>query len=162
MDDPSDIIGDCALYRGNAVEFLASMPDSHVDHVITDPPYSSQTHAGARTTRPGVGLTTVPIVTFDSITEDCFLTLCSEFVRVAKRWVILTCDWRHAAALERSGTVPVIRCGVWVKPDAAPEPDGRQFSCSIERGESGGTAAATTRSGHAQWNAETSIRRRSQ
>ncbi len=114
-DEPVTVV------HGDALAMMRALPDGCVDHVITDPPYAEKTHAGARTTRPGVGLTTVPIVTFDSIGDAMFLDLCRECVRVARRWVIMTCDWRHAAAAECDGRVPVIRTGVFLKPDAAPQ-----------------------------------------
>lgn len=119
--EPTNRIGDdCHLYLGDCRDVLASMADGSVDCVITDPPYAEKTHAGARGARPGETLTTVPIITFESIDDEAFLALCTECVRVARRWVLLTCDWRHSAAAERSG-LPVIRCGVWVKPDSAPQ-----------------------------------------
>jgi site-specific DNA-methyltransferase (adenine-specific) len=116
----TEAVGGCELHCGDAMRLLREMPDVSVDAVITDPPFAEKTHAGARTTRPGVGLTTVPLIGFGSIDDDTFLGLCSEFVRVARRWCVLTCDWRHSAAAFRSG-LPVVRCGVWVKPDAAPQ-----------------------------------------
>jgi site-specific DNA-methyltransferase (adenine-specific) len=113
-DEPVKVV------EGDAFDVLRSLPDASVDCVITDPPYAEKTHAGARTTRPGVELTTVPIVTFASIDDAAFLDLCRECVRVARRWVLMTCDWRHAAVAVLSDC-GVVRCGVWVKPDAAPQ-----------------------------------------
>lgn len=113
-------MADVRLAMGDAFEILPTLADGSVDCVITDPPFAEKTHAGARGARPGVGLMTVPIVTFDSIDDDAFLGLCAECVRVSRRWVVMTCDWRHSAAAFRSG-LPVVRCGVWVKPDAAPQ-----------------------------------------
>lgn len=118
---PTDVIGsDISLYRGDALAVLAAMPAGSVDAVITDPPYAEKTHAGARTTRPGASLTTEKLINFASIDDAAFLSLCAELVRVTRRWVLMTCDWRHAAAAERSG-LPVVRCGVWVAPDKAPQ-----------------------------------------
>lgn len=106
---------------GDALEVLPTLPDGCVDHVITDPPYSEKIHSGARSTRPGVDLTVVKLVTFASIDDDAFLALSRESIRVARRWVFMTCDWRHAARAEREMPLEFIRCGVWVKPDAAPQ-----------------------------------------
>ncbi len=108
------------VIEGDCLDILRALPDGCVDAVITDPPYAEKTHKGARSTRPGVGLKTVSLVTFDSIGDDTFLNLCRESVRVAKRWVLATCDWRHAAVAE-NGDCGVVRVGVWVKPDAAPQ-----------------------------------------
>lgn len=114
------------LILGDALEFMTMLDDASVDHVVTDPPYGEKTHAGART-RVITGRKAraeyagaVKSVTFDAIDAETFLTLCRECVRVARRWVVMTCDWRHAAAAENAG-LPVVRCGVWVKPDAAPQ-----------------------------------------
>lgn len=113
-------IGDCVLIHGDSRLILPTMADASVDHVITDPPYAEKTHAGARGARPGVSLTTVPLVDFESIDDEEFLSLAGHCVRLARRWALMTCDWRHSAAAFRSG-LPVVRCGVWVKPDAAPQ-----------------------------------------
>jgi len=96
------------------------MGDGSVDVVITDPPYAAKTHDGARTTKPGRDLTVTKLIGFECMTEDSFISFCRECVRLSRRWVVMTCDWRHAAAAEAAG-LPVIRCGVWVKPDAAPQ-----------------------------------------
>jgi site-specific DNA-methyltransferase (adenine-specific) len=108
------------LYEGDCLDVLPTLEPGSVDAVITDPPYGEKTHAGARTTRPGVSLTTEKLITFDSVDDAAFLSLCEACVRVSRRWVLMTCDWRHSAAAERSG-LPVVRCGVWVKPDGAPQ-----------------------------------------
>lgn len=111
----------CDIVHGDAFEFLRGCEDGRFDHTVTDPPYTERTHAGARGARPGVEFTPVPIITFDSIDDAAFLVLCRELVRVTKRWVVMTCDWRHAAVAEDDGRVPVVRTGVFVKPDAAPQ-----------------------------------------
>ena len=112
---PTDEFGGVRLYRGDCAPLLKSLPDGAVDHVVTDPPYAEKTHAGARTGRGDRSL-----VDFESINDEAFLAFCGDMVRVARRWVVMTCDWRHSAAAERSG-LPVVRCGVLVKPDAAPQ-----------------------------------------
>lgn len=114
------------VVEGDALDVLRSLSDGFCDHVITDPPYSEKTHAGART-RVITGRAaaeeyrgSVPVVDFDSISEGDFITLCCEFVRVARRWVVATCDWRHLVTAERE--IPeFVRFGVWVKPDGAPQ-----------------------------------------
>jgi site-specific DNA-methyltransferase (adenine-specific) len=111
---------DVRLIEGDSLAVLPTLESGSVDAVITDPPYGSVTHAGARGARPGPGFVTAPLVPFASIDVPAFLGLCRELVRVARRWVMMTCDWRHAAAAEEAG-LPVVRVGVWVKPDAAPQ-----------------------------------------
>lgn len=111
------------LHFGDGIEFMRQLPDGAVDHVMTDPPYGEETHKGART-RKGMSTGIVTegntLIDFDHITHEQFITLCTEAVRVAKRWVVMTCEWRHAALAEQSD-LPVVRLGVWVKPNAAPQ-----------------------------------------
>lgn len=113
------------VIHGDCFDVFAELGDGAVDHVFTDPPYAEKTHEGARSCIPlsevdqlGTGGKT--LVSFDSIDDAAFFHLCRESVRVARRWVLMTCDWRHAAAAAECG-LPVVRCGVWVKPDAAPQ-----------------------------------------
>lgn len=113
-DDPIVVV------HGDSLPILKRMADGSIDSIITDPPYAEKTHAGARSACPGVGLTTKKLIKFDSIDDDAFLSLCEQAVRISRRWVVMTCDWRHAAAAERSD-LPVVRLGVWIKPDAAPQ-----------------------------------------
>jgi site-specific DNA-methyltransferase (adenine-specific) len=115
--NPTDVIGDAVtLFHADCLDVLRHLPAGSVDAVVTDPPYSEVIHAGARTGRPDRSL-----VTFASITDGQFLDIARESVRLASRWVLMTCDWRHAAAAEREMPAAYIRCGVWVKPDAAPQ-----------------------------------------
>lgn len=104
------------LQLGDAFSLMSDMADGSVDHIITDPPYSEHTHQGARSKKD----VAKPFIDFDCFTDDQFLTLCEESVRLARRWVIMTCEWRHAALAEQSG-LPVVRLGVWIKPNAAPQ-----------------------------------------
>lgn len=104
------------LHHGDAFAYLSGLSDMMVDHVITDPPYGEQTHVGARSQKDIAN----SFINFKHFTDDQFLTLCTESVRVARRWVIMTCEWRHAVLAEQSG-LPVVRLGVWVKPNAAPQ-----------------------------------------
>jgi site-specific DNA-methyltransferase (adenine-specific) len=104
------------MILGDAFKLLPTMADASVDHVITDPPYSEQVHVGARTLKD----LDSKLVDFNSINEADFLQFCAEAVRIAKRWVIMTCDFKHIVAAQDAG-LPVIRCGVWVKPNAAPQ-----------------------------------------
>lgn len=117
---PEQLAPGITLYQDDCLDVFRLLGDRSVDVTITDPPYGEKTHAGALTTRPGVGLTTEKLVTFDCIDDAAFLLLCRECVRVSSRWVLSTCDWRHSAAAESSG-LPVVRVGVWVKPDSAPQ-----------------------------------------
>lgn len=133
-------IGDAVLYRGDCLEVMATLPDGCVDVAVTDPPYGEQTHLGART-----GTGNAVLVTFNSISEATFLDLCRESVRVAKRWVVMTCEWRHAAKLEESG-LPLVRLGVWHKPNGAPQFTGDRPGTGWE------AVAILHREGKKRWN----------
>jgi site-specific DNA-methyltransferase (adenine-specific) len=114
MDDEMKpvIIGNATLYLGNCLEILPTLPK--VDAVITDPPYSEQTHEGHLSNiaeRQELG--------FASISQASMLSLVSDWLAKAERWVIFTCDWRFMSALDSSKML--IRFGIWRKPDGAPQ-----------------------------------------
>jgi DNA modification methylase len=116
------------------------MDDSSVDVTITDPPYGEVTHKGAL----GKG-GKKKLITFDSISDDKFIKLTKELVRVTKRWVVMFCEWRHAARLEEYG-LPLVRLGIWVKPDGAPQFTGDRPATGWE------AVAILHREGKKRWN----------
>lgn len=105
---------DVTLYLGDCREVLPTL--GAVDAVVTDPPYSEKTHAGART---GGGAEI--LIDFASIADTEFVGLCDQCVAIASRWVIMTCDWRHAAEAERRLPEKFIRAGIWIKPNGMPQ-----------------------------------------
>jgi site-specific DNA-methyltransferase (adenine-specific) len=107
-------IGAATLILGDA--FIEMPKLDQVDSIITDPPYNPKTHKGARSAR---SLATSPI-DFDSLTEEQFIAFCAHAVALAKRWVVMSCAWQHAAQLEKAG-VPLVRLGIWHKPNSAPQ-----------------------------------------
>ena len=128
------------VIHADSLDVLKSMADGCVDHTITDPPYSDQTHTGARTS-----LKKKLITTFEGISAPLFVEIASELVRVTKRWVLMTCDWHHAAIAEAAG-LPVVRLGIWVKPDAAPQFTGDRPATGWE------AVLIMHRPGRKQWN----------
>lgn len=122
---PKSLPTDVKLIHGDAFQVLAEMDDGEVDVVLSDPPYSEQTHNGARTTkgksfRDG-GKSIKLLTTFDSISPEQFVLFAREAVRVAKRWVITFCDWKYVHLLEEVG---LVRFGIWDKPGSAPQMTG--------------------------------------
>lgn len=111
-----EVIGNATLYLGDCLELLPMLPK--VDCVITDPPYGEKTHSGARTDSGETKL-----IEFSSIDDETFQRVCKLSVEAARRWVIMTCEWRHAANAENAG-LPVIRVGVWIKPNGMPQMTG--------------------------------------
>jgi DNA modification methylase len=134
-----ETIGNATLYLGDCREILPSLPK--VDAVVTDPPYGQVTHAGARSAN-SLDRTTID---FGSITSIDLTSLCRALTVLAERWVVMTCEWRHAAALEASG-VPLIRLGVWIKPNGAPQFTGDRPGTGWE------AVALLHREGKKRWN----------
>lgn len=128
------------IYQGDCLEIMKSWPDQCVDHVITDPPYGEKTHAGAR---GGDG--DIKLIPFQSISQDKFEAITRRLLAVSRRWVIMICEWRHAARLEDSG-FPLVRLGVWIKPNGAPQFTGDRPGTGWE------AVAILHREGKKRWN----------
>jgi site-specific DNA-methyltransferase (adenine-specific) len=102
------------IYHGDNRLVLPTL--TVVDHVMTDPPYSDDTHTGART-----GDLEGVLVDFASISSNIIrqtLELCQ-----IRRWAVLTCDWQHVLPLKihpPRGLV-FVRHGIWVKPNPTPQ-----------------------------------------
>jgi site-specific DNA-methyltransferase (adenine-specific) len=112
------------LYRGRFQEAIASLPDDYYDHIITDPPFSVETHDGALTT---VGDDDeAKLIDFDHLTDDEMREHMELLARVCKRWWVATMEWRHVAALEKHPPAGwrFVRMGVWVKPSYKPQISG--------------------------------------
>ena len=133
-----EVIGDAELWLGDCREISPTL--GAVDVVITDPPYGEQTHAGARTKSADKVL-----VDFASITSSEFRDDCLRWVAMARRWVLLTCEWKHAAKLEDAG-LPLVRLGVWIKPNGAPQFTGDRPGTGWE------AVAILHRDGKKRWN----------
>lgn len=102
------------IYHGDCRDVLPSLPPA--DHMISDPPYSEETHAGART-----GSLEKKLIDFQSIS---FADLCLVVSAcAARRWSVFTADWRHMVALEKAPPdgARFVRAGVWVKPNYTPQ-----------------------------------------
>lgn len=135
-------------------EFLPRLPDGFADHVITDPPYDEQTHAGlmsaakskstTRTTgRRGERPHAIDL-NFEHLDDVAGLT--SSLLRLSRRWAVAFCavemlgDYRDAAG---DGWV---RSGFWHRPDGAP-----QFS-GDRPAQAGEGLAIMHRPGRKRWN----------
>jgi site-specific DNA-methyltransferase (adenine-specific) len=100
------------IYHGDCREVLPGLVS---DVVITDPPYGSVTHAGARSAKS----LDSTIISFSSITGLELVDIAKRCLDSARRWVVMTCDWRHAVELE--DLLGLVRLGVWIKPNGAPQ-----------------------------------------
>jgi DNA modification methylase len=101
------------IYHGNCLDILPQL--GQVDHVITDPPYDEATH--------GKHLATVAdgraLLSFPSLRPSEFLAIADSLAVLASRWVVMTCDYRHAPLVHDRDYF--VRQGVWVKPNGAPQ-----------------------------------------
>jgi site-specific DNA-methyltransferase (adenine-specific) len=103
------------LFLGDAFDILPELDP--VDAIITDPPYGPRTHENARGTVDG---RPARLIDFDSMEEERFTAFCSNAVTLARRWVVMTCEWRYVIAIEKAG-LPLVRFGIWHKLDSAPQ-----------------------------------------
>lgn len=113
------------LYQGDCREVLPRLGGASIGMVLTDPPYNAQTHAGAKTNTSAKGQA-VDLVKFASFSDEDVDALFGQLARVARRWVVATMAWQHAAHLERNPPCGLrfVRLGVWVKPDGMPQISG--------------------------------------
>lgn len=108
------------IFNADCLEVLPALET--VDHVITDPPFSQTTHAGART----YSSMDAEVIEFASFTEDQVFDVLRRASFITRRWIIASVDWRHMSRLEavneeKKAPLRFIRFGVWVKPDGAPQ-----------------------------------------
>lgn len=109
------------IYHGNCREIMATL--ERVDVVITDPPYADRTHKGALTNKldnapKGYRQGGAQLITFDSFTDEVFTAFARQCLGLARRWVVMTCDHRHAALT--FDWPEHVRLGAWCK--GAPMP----------------------------------------
>jgi len=116
-----ETIGNATLYLGDCRDILQTLPK--VDAVITDPPYGKRTHAKARTNKAETARSTYRqgasrFIDFDFMEDGDFEAMARECLLLARRWVVMTCDHRHAALT--FDWPEHVRLGAWVK--VAPMP----------------------------------------
>lgn len=110
-----EVIGDATLYMGDCMEILPTL--GKVDAVITDPPYSANTHKMAKTNK-GVGHEKT-IITFAAISGEQFDCVMAACLAASDGWVVATCDYKHAARYYEAAEF--VRLGAWVKPNPMPQ-----------------------------------------
>lgn len=115
------------IYHGDCREVLKTLAvvarSQLADVIITDPPYSSKTHAGAMTNKTEESnghyrQGGAKLVTFSSLTDVEFVDITKFLLCLTRRWVVMTCDHRHAALT--FDWPEHIRLGSWCK--GAPMP----------------------------------------
>jgi len=144
MESPRiERIGDAILYLGDCYTILPGLPP--VDAVVTDPPYGDphhDQHLSKITLRNGEPARQA--LGFASITRDEAVSLARLWTDKARRWVVFTCEWRYAHALDEAGLL--VRLGIWRKPDGAPQFTGDRPGTGWE------AVAICHRPGKKRWN----------
>ena len=137
-------IGECTLYLGDCREILPTLQP--VDCVLSDPPYGAEdTHAGhLSTVMLRNGEPARQALRFDGISADELLAMAQDWVRLARRWCVFSCEWKHVHKLEAAGLL--VRFGIWRKPDGAPQFTGDRPGTGWE------AVAICHRPGRKQWN----------
>ena len=100
------------LYLGDCREVLPAI-DVVPDHVITDPPFATETHEGARSMRDkGEG----EIIPYAPVTPGDIRAVLGGVAR-PKRWCVATMDYRHVLGMEVQPPegLRFVRFGVWSK-----------------------------------------------
>lgn len=109
------------IYRGDCRELIGSLDD--VQLTLTDPPYSPVTHAGARTRNAADNSTDNILIPFAPMEEAELRYVFNTLGYLTRGWVVSFMDWRHIAEFERRplASMKLMRFGVWVKPNGAPQ-----------------------------------------
>lgn len=108
------------LYHGDSREGLAGMADNSVATVITDPPYSENTHQMAKSNKgKGHGARDIK---FKSFTDEDLFAMLAECGRISRSWVVANLDYKHAFKVDAEPPVGLrcLRIGVWVKTNPMP------------------------------------------
>ena len=134
-------IGNARLILGDCRDVLPTL--GKVDHVFSDPPYGvEETHSNhLSTVRLRDGKAAGQVLGFDGITQDELIAFASQWVGMARRWVVFSCEWKHAHDLPS-----LIRLGIWRKPDGAPQFTGDRPGTGWE------AVAICHRAGKKRWN----------
>jgi len=132
------------IWLGDCREVLPLI--GKVDAVVTDPPYGdTHTHASHLSSiilRNGEAAGQP--LGFEGITADELVSLAASWVARARRWVVFTCEWKHAHRLDDAGLL--VRLGIWRKPDGAPQFTGDRPGMGWE------AVAICHRAGLKRWN----------
>ena len=147
----ADVLSGAATWAaGNCDGFMLArwLGAGVVDHVIGDPPYDEQTHAGMRTMKDRGEATSIDFAALPP--ADTFIP---GLVTVAKRWTILFCsmlhygDIRAAAGGPRDAGGGWVRTGFWHRTNSAPQITGDR---PAQPGE--GVAILHATGGRMRWN----------
>lgn len=111
-------IGGYRIYHGDCL----TLDIEPVDVMITDPPFAPKTHSNARTNK-GRQKGGSDLVDFAPLEYDGLAKRLEHLVQFVKTWAVFTCEWTYAARLDKNPPSgwEFVRCGIWTKPDGAPQ-----------------------------------------
>lgn len=109
------------IYHGDCREILPTL--GVCDHVITDPPYDVETHAGARTAKRDADGRVDPQthkirIDFDPLDVASTVPV---LLAHASRWTVAFCGMEMLGDYRRAAGDAWIRAGFWRRPDGAPQ-----------------------------------------
>jgi site-specific DNA-methyltransferase (adenine-specific) len=109
------------IYCGDCLDLMKEIPDKSIDLVLTDPPYSNQTHTGMRSTKNGDDPSST--IDFNSVNSEEIIKIFSSISPKSKRWIISFMDWRFMHLFEQTPPKDTrfIRFGVWYKKTTCPQ-----------------------------------------
>ena len=139
-----EVIGGQTLLLGDCLEVMPLI--GKVDAVVTDPPYgATETHA-AHLSKISLrnGEPARQALGFEGITGAELVDMAVMWTKAAARWVVFTCEWKHAHLLDEVGIL--VRLGIWRKPDGAPQFTGDRPGTGWE------AVAICHRKGRKRWN----------
>ena len=115
--------GGITIYHGDCREVLPGL--SGVDLLMSDPPYDANTHknaCGAGGADSGRGFVGAAFASISVVELRHVLSLCAHAMN-PPAWCVATMAWHYPAAMyeEPPSGWNFIRCGVWVKPNGAPQ-----------------------------------------
>jgi len=110
--------GGFRIYHGDCL----TLDIDPVDVMITDPPFAPKTHSNARTNKGGHKGGS-DLIDFAPLDYDGLVARLEHLAQFVKTWAVFTCEWTYAAKMDKNPPSgwEFVRCGVWTKPDGAPQ-----------------------------------------
>lgn len=122
------------LIHGETLATLRRFGDKSFDAIITDPPYSEETHANFGKERRNDGVVPATLA-FPPLDDAMMRALAREFVRLSKTWILVFSDDRISddwgKAITAAGGARVRR-GAWVKTNPKPQMTSDRPGCGLE------------------------------
>jgi site-specific DNA-methyltransferase (adenine-specific) len=106
------------------------LPFVKADVVITDPPFSANTHEMTRSNSDRAKAHGNRVLSgsfgFNSITEEELRAIMSQLCQVTQGWVVASLDYKHAFAFDREPPrgLRMLRIGIWLKKNPNPQISG--------------------------------------